>query len=261
MEFESIYYRKEADVAQLVINRPEKRNTLNRVARLEILKVIEDVQADYAIKVLVVSGAGGKSFIAGSDLTELSTYSPLEMEQFMSTVGQALYTKLEQMDKPVIAMIDGLCLGGGLELAMACDIRIASDRSKFGQPEIMIGIMPGGGGTQRLPRLVGVSKAKEMMFTGATIDSSEALNIGLVSRVCAAEKLEETTMSLAKVIASQSGLVLKWIKKSINIGQEAGLRAGLDFEVLAECLLFTSKDREEGMNAFFEKRKPIFTGE
>ena len=260
MEFENIIYKKDAGIAQLIINRPEKRNALNRGARQEILKVVEDVQSDAAVKVLVVSGAGGKSFIAGSDLTELSAYSPLDMEQFMATLAQSLYTKFEQMEKPVIAMIDGLCLGGGLEVAMACDIRIASDSAKFGQPEILIGIMPGGGGTQRLPRLVGVGKAKEMMFTGATIDAAEALSIGLVNKVVPQDKLEETVMSMAKSISRQSALVLKWIKKSINIGQEAGVRVGLDYEALAECLLFTSKDREEGMKAFFEKRKPVFTG-
>jgi enoyl-CoA hydratase len=182
------------------------------------------------------------------------------MEQFMSTLAQRLYTKFEEMEKPVIAMIDGLCLGGGLEVAMACDIRIASNCSKFGQPEILIGIMPGGGGTQRLPRLVGTGKAKEMMFTGAMIDASEALNIGLINRICDPEELHETTMTMARAISGQSSLVLKWIKKSINIGQEAGVRVGLDYEALAECLLFTSKDREEGLKAFFEKRKPVFTG-
>jgi enoyl-CoA hydratase len=260
MKFENIIYSKEAGIAKLIINRPDKRNALNRAARLEMLKVIEDVQTDPAIKILVVSGAGEKSFIAGSDLTELSTYTPLDMEQFMATLAQSLYTKFEQMEKPVVAMIDGLCLGGGLEVAMACDIRIASDRSKFGQPEILIGIMPGGGGTQRLPCLVGIGKAKEMMFTGAMIDASEALSFGLINRICTPEKLEETVMSMAKAISGQSGLVLKWIKKSINIGQEAGVRVGLDYEALAECLLFTSRDREEGMKAFFEKRKPVFTG-
>ncbi len=255
MEFENILYKKDAGIAQLIINRPDKRNALNRGAREEILKVIEDMQTDSAIKVLILSGAGGKSFIAGSDLTELSNYTPLDMEQFMATLAQSLYTKLEQMERPVIAMIDGLCLGGGLELAMACDIRIASDSSKFGQPEILIGIMPGGGGTQRLPRLVGVGKAKEMMFTGMTIDAAEALSIGLVNKIVTQDKLEETVMSIAKSISRQSGLVLKWIKKSINIGQEAGMRVGLDYEALAECLLFTSEDRERGHEGVFRKKK------
>lgn len=260
MEFENILYQKGDNIARMVINRPEKMNALNRATRLEMAKALEDVRSDPSVKVLVLSGAGGKSFIAGSDLTELASYSPLDMEQFMSTLAQSLYTQFEQLEKPVIAMIDGLCLGGGLEVALACDIRIASDCSKFGQPEIMIGIMPGGGGTQRLTRLVGAGKAKEMMFTGKPIEAVEALSIGLVNRICPLEELEQTVMSLAKTIARQSSLVLKWIKKSVNFAQESNLRSGLDYEALAECLLFTSQDHEEGMKAFFEKRKPVFTG-
>jgi enoyl-CoA hydratase len=260
MEFENIIYQKEEGIARLIINRPEKMNALNRATRMDMANALGDVRNDPSVKVLVVSGAGGKSFIAGSDLTELSTYSPLDMEQFMSTLAQSLYTQFEQLDKPVIAMIDGQCLGGGLEVAMACDIRIASDRSKFGQPEILIGIMPGGGGTQRLTRLVGAGKAKEMMFTGKPIDAAEALSIGLINRVCPVEELEQTVLSLAKSISKNSSLVLKWIKKSVNMAQETSLRTGLDYEALAECLLFTSQDHEEGMKAFFEKRKAVFTG-
>jgi enoyl-CoA hydratase len=261
MDFENIIFEKKDGIARMIINRPEKRNALNRAARLEMVKVLEDVKGDPSARILVISGAGGKSFIAGSDLTELSVFSPLEMEQFMATLAQQLYTRFEQLEKPVIAMIDGLCLGGGLELALACDVRIASKQSRFGQPEILIGIMPGGGGTQRLPRLVGAGIAKELMFTGRTIDAEEALRIGLVNQICPPDQLEDIVMKLAGTIANQSPLVLKWIKKSIEVGQETGLRMGLDYEALAECLLFTSRDREEGMSAFFEKRKPVFSGE
>ena len=261
MEFENILYSKDSGIARLIINRPEKMNAMNRATRMDMAKALDDVRNDPEVKVLVVSGAGGKAFIAGSDLTELSTYTPLDMEKFMATLAQSLYTQFEQLEKPVIAMIDGNCLGGGLELALACDIRIASDRSRFGQPEILIGIMPGGGGTQRLTRLIGAGKAKEMMFSGAAIDAAEALNVGLINKVCPADALEETVMKLAKTIGRQSSLVLKWIKKSVNFAQESNLRTGLDYEALAECLLFTSKDHEEGMKAFFEKRKPTFTGE
>lgn len=261
MEFKNILYSKENNIARMVINRPEKMNAMNRATRLDMASALDHVRNDPSVKVLVLSGAGGKSFIAGSDLTELSAYTPLDMEQFMSTLAQSLYTQFEQLEKPVIAMIDGLCLGGGLEVALACDIRIASDRSKFGQPEILIGIMPGGGGTQRLTRLVGAGKTKEMMFTGKAIDAAEALSIGLINRVCPSEELEKTVMSLAQAVSLQSGLVLKWIKKSINVAQETSLRTGLDYEALAECLLFTSQDHNEGMKAFLEKRKPVFTGE
>lgn len=261
MKFENVIFSKEAGIARMVINRPEKRNALNRATRLEILNALEDTKYDSSVKVLVISGAGGKSFIAGSDLTELSTFSALEMEHFMATLAQRAYTRFEELDKPVIAMIDGLCLGGGLELAMACDMRMASDDSTFGQPEIHLGIMPGGGGTQRLSRLVGVGKAKELIFTGNIIDAAEAYRIGLINQICCRDELENVVMSVAKQIAQQSSLALKWAKKTINVSQETSLSVGLGYEALAECLLFTSKDREEGMRAFFEKRKPRFLRE
>ena len=261
MDFKDIIYTKENGIAHITINRPEKRNALNRAARLEMVKALEDAEADTSVKVLVLSGAGGKSFMAGSDLTELSRLSPLEMEAFTSSLGGRFYTRFEQSDKPVIAMIDGLCLGGGLELALACDIRIASDASKFGQPEMLLGIIPGSGGTQRLPRLVGLGKAKELILTGNTIDATEALRIGLVNQVVPKDKLEEAVMTIAKRITKQSPLALKWAKKALNMSQETSLGVGMAYETLADCLLFSGKDREEGIKAFFEKRKPIFKGE
>jgi enoyl-CoA hydratase len=261
MAFENIIYKKENGLAWMTVNRPEKRNALNRATRLEMLEALEDVIRDPAVKVLILSGAGGKSFVAGSDLNELARMNPLEMEHFSATLAQQFYHRFEQMDKPVIAMIDGLCLGGGLELAMACDIRIASESSRFGQPEIFLGIMPGSGGTQRLPRLVGLGKAKELVFTGKMIDASEALRIGLINQVTASDQLEETVLSMAGQVAEQSSLALKWAKKTINASQEIGLTQGLAYEALVMSLLFTSKDREEGIKAFLEKRKPIFKGE
>lgn len=261
MELENIIYRKEDGIAHIIINRPEKRNALNRAARLEMVKALEDAERDSSVKVLVLSGAGGKSFMAGSDLTELSKFAPLEMEEFTSSLGGRFYTRFEQSDKPVIAMIDGLCLGGGLELALACDIRIASESSRFGQPEMLLGIIPGSGGTQRLPRLVGIGKAKELILTGTTIDAAEALRIGMVNEVVSREKLDEAVMTMAKRITKQSPLALKWAKKAINISQETSLGVGISYETLADCLLFSGKDREEGMKAFFEKREPKFKGE
>ncbi|UCB48483.1 MAG: enoyl-CoA hydratase/isomerase family protein [Deltaproteobacteria bacterium] len=261
MEFENIIYKKADGLARITVNRPQKRNALNRATRLEMARALEDTEKDPSIKVLILAGAGEKAFISGSDLDELSKLNALEMEAFCSTLGQRFYTRFEELHKPVIAMIGGLCLGGGLELAMACDIRIASDTSRFGQPEMFIGIMPGSGGTQRLARLVGMGKAKELIYTGDMIDAEQALSIGLVNRICPGEKLEEVVMDIAGRIAKQSPLALKWAKRSIHMGQEAGLTVGLAYEALAESLLFTSKDREEGMKAFFEKRKPKFTGE
>lgn len=261
MAFANIIYTKGNGIARITVNRPEKRNALNRAARLEIQAALTDAKEDADVKVLILAGAGGKAFISGSDLTELSTFTPLQMEEFMATLAQRLYTQFEILDKPVIAMIDGLCLGGGMELAMACDIRIAAEGSRFGQTEILLGIIPGGGGTQRLARLVGAGKAKELIFTGNLIDAAEALQIGLVNRVCPAAELEAAVTAMAERIARQSPLALKWAKRAVNASSEVSLSRGLEYEALAECLLFTSKDKEEGMKAFFDKRTPVFRGE
>jgi len=261
MDYHHIIYNKNGGISRIKINRPEKRNALNRETRLEMAHALNDARTDPEIRVLVLSGEGEKSFVAGSDLTELSAFSPLQLEGFLSTLGQSLYTQFAELEKPSIAMIQGLCLGGGLELAMACDMRIASDDSKFGQPEILLGIIPGGGGTQRLARLVGVGAAMELIFTGTVIDADEAFRIGLVNKICPPGELEAVTMKIAAQISRQSPLALKWAKKSITMGQEVGLTAGLAYEAMAECLLFTSRDRTEGMQAFLEKRKPSFKGE
>jgi enoyl-CoA hydratase len=260
MDLHNIVYKEEKGIARLVVNRPEKRNALNRATRLEMAEVLDNVEADESVRVLIVSGEGEKSFIAGSDLTELSRFSPLEMEEFISTLGQRLYNRFEEMEKPVIAMIDGLCLGGGLELAMACDIRIASDRSRFGQPEISLGIIPGSGGTQRLSRLVGTGKAREIIYTGNPIDAEEAHRIGLVNQVLPSAELEAAVMEMACAISEKSRLALKWAKRAINMSQQSSQQVGLGYEGLAEALLFSSQDRQEGMRAFLEKRKPRFSG-
>jgi len=261
MNYQNIIYDKAKGISHIKINRPEKRNALNRETRLEMLYALKDVKENPEIRVLVLSGEGVNSFIAGSDLTELSSFSPLQLEEFVDTLGQSLYTQFAELDKPTIAMIQGLCLGGGLELAMACDIRIASDDSRFGQPEILLGIIPGGGGTQRLARLVGIGIAMELIFTGKVIDADEAFRIGLVNKICPSSGLYALTMKMASEISMQSPLALKWSKRAVAMGQEVGLSAGLAYEAMVECLLFSSTDRIEGMQAFFEKRKPSFKGE
>jgi enoyl-CoA hydratase len=261
MSFKNIIYEKNDGIARIIVNRPEKRNALNCATRLEMVGALEDVREDESVRVLILSGAGGKSFISGSDLNELVGFSPLEMEEFMASLAQRFYTRFEELDKPVVAMIDGLCLGGGLELAMACDIRIASDTSRFGQPEILLGIMPGGGGTQRLPRLVGLGKAKELIFTGRVLDAVEALRIGLINTVCARNELGDSVLRMADQMVRQSPLALKWAKRAVNMSQETSLNLGLNYEALAECLLFTSHDRVEGIRAFLEKRSPTFKGQ
>ena len=205
-----------------------------------------------------MTGASDKAFISGSDLNEFGRMSPLEAYEFMDTLAQRLYTRLEQLDIPVIAMVNGLCLGAGCEVAMACDLRIASETARFGQPEVNLGLMPGGGGTQRLTALVGPGKAKELIFTGDIIDAREALSIGLLNRVVPASELRSKVMEMAHKIAGKGAFSLKMAKRAIQIGQEVGLTPGLAFEALSEVACFTSPEKEEGIEAFFAKRKPQF---
>ncbi len=258
MPYENIIYERKGRVARLIINRPDKRNALNLATRREIAAVLDELEKDREVGVLIVTGAGEKAFISGSDLNEFGRMTPLEAYEFMDTLAQRLYTRLEELDIPVIAMINGLCLGAGCEIAMACDIRIASDRAKFGQPEIKLGIMPGGGGTQRLARLVGPGKAKELIFTGDIIGAEEAQAIGLVNRTVQASDLQQVVMEMAGKIAGKGAFSLKMAKRAINTGREIGLTPGLAYEALAEVACFTSPDKQEGIDAFFEKREPVF---
>ena len=258
MQFNNILFEREGRVAILTINRPEKRNALDRATRLEISAVLDLLVRDRDIGVLVITGAGDKAFIAGSDLNEFGRMTPLEAYEFLDTLAQRLYTRFEQLDIPVIAMINGVCLGGGCEIALACDLRISADTARFGQPEISVGIIPGSGSTQRLTRLVGPGKAKELIFTGDLIDAAEALTIGLANRVVPSSELRKAVMELAHRIASKGAFSLKMAKRAINMAQEVGVTPGLGFEALAEVACFCSSDRQEGMEAFFEKRKPEF---
>ena len=260
MNLKCTIYQKENGIATITINRPDRRNALNREARKELRSILEDVTADKSIRVVIITGAGDRSFISGSDINELRELSPLEMQEFMSTLGQQLYTDFEKLDIPVIAMINGSALGAGLELAMACDIRIASENARFGQPEVLLGIIPGGEGTQRLPRLVGMTKAKELVYTGDLIDAREAERIGLLNKVVPLDKLEETTKELASKIASKSPVTIKMAKMAMNKGIQAPLDIALAYEAAAECLCFTTEDHREGFDAFLEKREAKFKG-
>jgi enoyl-CoA hydratase len=262
MEFHDILYTKDKDekTAKIVINRPEVRNALNKAARREFRIAMEDVKKDENVRVLIITGAGDKAFMSGMDITELAKASPVEIEEFASTLGQQLYQDLENLDIPLIAMINGYCLAGGGELAMACDIRIASERAKFGFPEINVGIFPGGGATQRLPRLIGAGRAKELMYTGGMIDAAEALRLGFVNRVVPHDKLEETVNEIAAAIVSKSPIIIKYLKKAITRGMYTDLAAGLAFEKTQWALCFATEDHNEGIIAFLNKRKPQFKG-
>ena len=260
MEFENIIYAKERGIARITINRPQVRNVLNMAARQEIRNAIQDIEKHKEIKVAIITGAGDKAFISGADITDFKEATPIMMEERASTLGQQLFTDIENLRVPVIAMINGFCLGGGCELAMSCDIRIASENAKFGQPEINIGIIPGGGGTQRLPRLVGWGRAKELMYTGRIIDAAEAENIGLVDKVVPLDRLEETANQLAQTIASKSPLIMSILKKTINRGMYTDLPSALSCEKSNFALCFATEDHTEGVTAFLEKRQPQFKG-
>ena len=262
MEFKNIIYEKDKEkgIVKLTINRPEVRNALNTATRQDIRNAIEEIEKDGDVRVVIITGAGEKAFISGADITAFKDATPIMMEESASTLGQQLLSDIENLSVPVIAMINGFCLGGGQELAMCCDIRIASENAKFGQPEVNVGIFPGAGGTQRLPRLIGWGKAKELIYTGRIIDATEAERIGLVDKVVPLEKLEEEVNQLAETIASKSPLIIKLAKKAINKGMYTDLAAGLAYEKANFALCFATEDHTEGVTAFLEKRKPEFKG-
>ncbi|MFC1872378.1 enoyl-CoA hydratase/isomerase family protein [Chloroflexota bacterium] len=247
-------------ISRIEINRPEVNNALNRPTRLALKEIVAEIRANRDVKVVILSGAGGKAFIAGADVTEFQTATPGDIQELVDTLSLKLYTEIEELPMPVIAKIRGFCLGGGNEVAMSCDIRIASDDSKFGQPEISLGFIPGSGGTQKLPRLIGWGRAKELIYTGKIIDAAEAERFGLVDRVVPVDQLDETVEKLASSIAQKSPIAIRLAKSTINHGMYAELAAGLRHESKCFALSFTTEDHNEGIAAFLEKRKPQFRG-
>ena len=227
---------------------------------MELRQALRDIEEDDNIRVAIVTGAGDKAFIGGADITELKEMTPIACEARASTLGQQLYTDIENLRVPVVAMINGFCLGGGCELAMCCDIRVASENARLGQPEINIGIFPGGGGTQRLPRLVGWGKAKELLYTGRIIDAAEAERIGLVDKVVPPDELGSTVTELAETIASKSPVIIRLLKKAITRGMYSNLPDGLAYDKSTFSLCFATEDHYEGITAFLEKREPEFKG-
>ncbi|MFH0780546.1 MAG: enoyl-CoA hydratase-related protein [Pseudomonadota bacterium] len=254
MAYENIILEKEDNIAIITFNRPEAMNALNNQTRAEFREAIGDVAADDDIKVLILTG-NGKAFVAGSDIKEFNKTTPYAAHNIMR-----LGEMVEKLEKPVIAAVNGFCLGGGCEIAMGCDIIIASEKAKFGQTEINIGIIPGGGGTQRLQRLIGVCRAKELIYTGDIIRAEEAHRIGLVNRVVAMDELMPTAKEMAKKIATKSAAALKLAKTAINRGMQTNLESGLKYEYELYSLSLSLEDKAEGVNAFLEKRAPKFVG-
>ena len=259
MQYENILVTKEENIGLLSINRPKALNALNTATLKELNAAFDEMAVASDVKVVILTGGGDKAFVAGADISEMSGYGPLAAECF-AELGQGLMLKIERMPKPVIAALNGFALGGGCELAMACDIRLASDRLKIGQPEVKLGVLPGFGGTQRLTRIVGPGKAKEIIFSGDIYDAQEALRIGLVDRVFPADKLMEEAKKLARTIASRGQVAVRLAKDCINRSLDLDLSAGNELERKAFALCFSTEDRTEGMKAFLEKREPKFSG-
>src|SRR5262245_34952346 len=257
MAYQNVLLETLDRIANLTINRPDKLNALNQLTRDEILQALDELQTT-GVRVLVVTGAGDKAFIAGADIGEFEGRTALTQRDVMKQ--RRIFDAVEEFPKPVIAMINGFCLGGGMELALACDLRVASDTAKRGQPEIKRGIIPGGGGTQRLTRLIGEGKAMELILTGDLIDAADAKALGLVNHVVAPGQLQATVLSLANRIADKSPVALRMAKEAVKCASRMNLREGLERETDLFCLTFTSEDKEEGVRAFFEKRKADYKG-
>lgn len=246
-------------MAVLTINRPKLLNALNGETVRELGEALDRLERDNEVAVIIITGAGDKAFVAGADITLMQNLSPLEAREF-ALIGQRVLNRIENLSKPIIAAINGYALGGGCELAMACDIRVAVEKAKFGQPEVNLGIMAGFGGTQRLPRLVNAGLAKELLFTADIIDSARAMDIGLVNHVVPADQLLDFCKDMARRIASRGPVAVRLTKEAINAGIEMDLDRALVLEADIFALAFTTCDRAEGISAFLEKRQPRFTG-
>ncbi len=258
MAYDTILLENRGPVAVIRFNRPDKLNAMNSTMKDEIIAALGELEGDDAVRVVVFTGAGDKAFVAGADINEFKGRAA--QDQWNLYRRPFLYDAVDKFPKPLIAMINGYCLGGGCELALACDIRVASERASIGQPEINIGIIPGGGGSQRLPRLVGHGKAMEMILTGDRISAAEAHRIGLVDEVIPHEQLEAKTLDLANRIAEKSPVAVRLAKQAVKAAARMPLGEGLRYEQALFSLVFTTRDKEEGIAAFLEKRPPKWTG-
>jgi len=245
---------KSEGIATVKINRPDKYNAMNTEVAKELISVFTEIDKDDAVKVIILTGEGDKAFSAGADIAYMSTITPIESETYAKT-GHLLTFTVENCTKPTIAAINGFALGGGCELALACDIRIASNTAKMGQPEVTIGVCPGWGGTQRLQRIVGIAKAKELIYTGRQVKAEEAKEIGLVNQVVELPKLIEEAVNMAKMIAQNSAMAVRMSKIAINKGRNSDIDTGLALELYTWGLCFTHPDRTERMTDFVNKSK------
>ena len=259
MAYRNLEISNRGAVRTIVVNRPDKLNALNRDTLNELSLVFAQAAQDDAVRVVVLTGAGEKAFVAGADIAEMNGYTPVQAQGFSRT-GQRLMTSIERLGKPVIARVQGFALGGGMELAMACHLRVASEKAKFGQPEINLGLIPGFGGTQRLLRLAGRGAALELCLTGAPISAQRAYELGIVNRVVAPEALNEAVNTLADQLAAAAPLAAAGILDAVLQGGETAIDQGLEFETQGFALAFSTEDMREGTTAFLEKRKAQFSG-
>jgi len=259
MSYKYLLLEKEDGLGILYINRPEAMNALNEELLQELGTAVDDIGNDDEIQVLIITGAGDRSFVAGADIKQMQPFNAVKGRSF-GQLGQNVFRKIEVMAKPVIAAVNGFALGGGCELAMAADMRLASEKARFGQPEVGLGITPGFGGTQRLPRLVGEGRAKELIFTGEVISAEEAYRIGLVNHIYPAETLLDEAKKLARKIMANAPLAVQFSKAAINQGMQTDIETAMGIEADLFGLCFSTDDQKTGMEAFLKKEKPQFAG-
>lgn len=259
MELKNVIFEKDNNIGIISMNRPQALNALNHETLSDLKTACHTLGEDPEVGVIIITGMGEKAFVAGADIKEMKDMTPMEARKFMH-FGQSVFSAIDNLPKPTIAAVNGYALGGGCELALACDMILASDKAKFGLPEVTLGIHPGFGGTQRLPRLVGSAKAKELIFTGDMIDANEALRIGLVNKVVSQEELMGEAKTLAQKILKNGQIAIRLVKSAINAGLNVPLEKGLAYEAETQGLAFATEDKNEGLNAFLEKRKPNFQG-
>jgi len=259
MEYRNILFQIEEQIATITFNRPEVLNALNEASLKEFSHAIDKIAGDEDVRVLILTGAGDKSFVAGADIKEFLKFNALKAKIF-SEIGHGIVNKLQELPIPVIGAVNGFALGGGCEVVIACDFIYASENAMFGLPEINLGIIPGFGGTQRLPRLVGKNRAKEMIFTGKMIPAAEAQAMGLVNKVCAQDQLMNEVLKVAKMMVSKGKVSLRAAKQAINTGMDVDLKTGCRIEIDAFAICLVSPDAKEGTLAFLEKRSADFKG-
>ena len=257
MEFANILFERKDNIVQITMNRPKALNALNDATLKDLNKALDAIQEDAGIKGVIITGAD-RAFVAGADISQMADYNSEQARAYME-FAQETFNRIEQSGKPFIAAVNGFALGGGCELSMACDIRLVSEKAKFGQPEITLGIIPGFGGSQRLPRLVGPGIAKELIYTGRMVDAAEAVAIGLANKVYPADKLLEEAMKMMQTIVKMSGIAVRYAKIAINRGADTDIYKALELEKDLIALCFSTADQKEGCHAFLEKRPAKFT--